>query len=78
MPMLRWLADLGSKPWLLANALHDDSTDAPAPADASAKTAAAKAIRPLPPVRDDDELPEDRFHRADIVSSHLLMQARVA
>ena len=73
--------DVGSKPWTLRAVLREDgadhdsdaasvsSTDIPQPGPAVVDTA---------PVREDEELPEDRFHRADALSMHYITQREAA
>ena len=67
----------GSRPWLLARSLASDGeTTRPSPATA-ATAAAAAAARPTPArAVVDDELPEDRFHRADALSAHFLQMRK--
>lgn len=73
--------DVGSKPWTLRAALREDgadqhsdvasvsSPDTPRPGPAAVDTA---------PVHEDEELPEDRFHRADALSMHYITQREAA
>ena len=74
MVSYRWCTDVGSRPWLLASALHVDDAERGSSAPAAA-AAAAPAATPAP-ATNDDELPEDRFHRQDIISTHMLLQKK--
>ncbi|OWZ19859.1 hypothetical protein PHMEG_0005813 [Phytophthora megakarya] len=66
--------DHGSAPWLLARAL-DEENDTEADSNRSSETA-LKAAR-WDPVLEDEELPEDSFHRKDMMSMHILEQRRI-
>jgi hypothetical protein len=92
--------DVGSAPWLLAQALNEDDSEAlggakaasPAPKslvemfhlanaaesnEASLGGGSTTAAPRWDPVLEDEELPEDRFHRKDMMSMHILEQRRV-
>lgn len=85
-------ADVGSKPWLIAEALREDNQkhEVLSPDDRTSNTdefAEDKFHIPLPPDVDqytgvkidaDDELPEDRFHKLDAHSSYLINQREQA
>lgn len=105
--------DIGSAPWLLAQALADEgNSDGKPKSDAKTSESLPKAIETLEqtpkslaemfhlfnsnaspvsdtaqatstqraarwdPVGEDEELPEDRFHRKDMMSMHILEQRR--
>ncbi|CAI5745939.1 unnamed protein product [Peronospora destructor] len=84
--------DCGSAPWLLARAKENDlqiSELAPT-ADSDrekpktlvemfqlANGLSLQAARQWDPVIEDEELPEDQFHRKDVMSMHILEQRRV-
>ncbi|ETV91073.1 hypothetical protein H310_14236 [Aphanomyces invadans] len=71
-------ADTGSAPWLLAQALAQDSPAVPPkPAERFhlgefTTSPSADAL----PVKEDEILPEDRFHQRDMMSMHILDQRR--
>lgn len=78
--------DRGSKPWLLSQALtmgdegDTDSAGAGGGKEAESKRTSQHVSSSTAygtsgaPVQEDEALPEDRFHKADIMSQHLLME----
>ena len=67
--------DPGSRPWLLMKALNDGYR---ASSNEGSHDSTPEEAYSVPgndgPVRDDDVLPEDRFHKADLVSQHYIQQ----
>ncbi|OQR90262.1 hypothetical protein ACHHYP_05679 [Achlya hypogyna] len=66
--------DPGSAPWLLSQAL-DDGEAAPTK-EPSLEDKFQLGAHAQQRVQDDDELPEDRFHRKDMLSMHILEQRK--
>lgn len=66
--------DVGSKPWLLAHALggvssRQVSSDVN---EANIDVRDSRSHEEDTPYREGDSLPEDRFHKADIISQHAI------
>ena len=85
--------DLGSKPWLLAQALdtgdeHTSSNSTESKEDSkqgdggtassSTRYGSSGMSGIVDAVQEDEELPEDRFHAHDMISQHLLMERAAA
>lgn len=70
-----WMGpDVGSKPWLLAHALGGISSGHIS-SDVDKATIDVRDNRSHKedtPYREGDSLPEDRFHKADIISQHAI------
>ena len=75
--------DCGSRQWLLKYAIQREESTGPGTSSesnqSSAPSAAASKSATTPttteqPVEEDEELPEDKFHKADLLSQHYISQ----
>ncbi|EQC38740.1 hypothetical protein SDRG_03704 [Saprolegnia diclina VS20] len=71
--------DAGSAPWMLSQALDDGSDDVRKEPSLADKFQLEPTVLPATvesPITEEDELPEDRFHRKDMLSMHILDQRK--
>ena len=73
--------DPGSKQWLITQALSGDEekeTTNELVTEQSPSLVTSATMKQMTPGEDDDELPEDRFHRADASSTFMINQREQA
>ncbi|KAG9414433.1 hypothetical protein AC1031_013791 [Aphanomyces cochlioides] len=69
-------ADIGSSPWMLAQAVAQDTPVPQRAVDRFHVGSVEPKSASQTPIQEDEVLPEDRFHQRDMMSMHILDQRR--